>query len=372
MSDVSAKIYKRDSHGKIRFWQFELDGQGSWRTISGIDGTDNPTITGWTVCVPKSQPDARSQASFEANADMQKKLARTYFADVTKIDEPIIFEPMLAHKFKKFEGPCYSQPKLDGIRCIATAGGLHTRQGKRIFGAPHIEEALEKFFADNPDVVLDGELYNHVLHDDFNSITSAVRKQNPTDEELAHSAEIIQYHVYDLPSQKSVFSHRSQVLKAMVEEINKPDDIIWVKTTYVLNADQLDDLYGEYLLANYEGQMVRADADYEQKRSKYLLKRKEFMTAEFPISKIKAGNGNWSGYAKSVDFVLPGDKRKDNGERPNAGIKGNQAFAKKLLEEKDLYEDQKGTITLQFFRYSADGIPIFPVAIDFFVGARTT
>jgi DNA ligase-1 len=371
MSDVSPKIYKRDSHGKVRFWQFELDNEGSWRTISGIDGTANPTTTGWTLCVPKSQPDRRSQASFEANAEMQKKLARTYFADVTKIDEPIIFEPMLAQKFKAFEPGCYSQPKLDGIRCIATIKGLHTRQGKRIFGAPHIEEALEDFFANNPTVILDGELYNHKLHDDFNSITSAVRKQNPTDEDLAHSAEIIEYHVYDLPSEKNPFSHRSQVLKAMVEDINK-SMIVFVETTKVRDAAHLDELYEGYLKNKYEGQMVRADELYEQKRSKYLRKRKEFMTAEFPISTISGGSGNWANYAKSVEFILPGDKRKDNGDRPDAGIKGDQAFTKKLLDDAVLYEDGKGYITLQFFRYSADGIPIFPVAIDFFIGERTT
>ena len=38
-------------------------------------------------------------------------------------------------------------------------------------------------FKQNPWLVLDGELYNHDLRDDFEKIISLVRKQKPTDDD---------------------------------------------------------------------------------------------------------------------------------------------------------------------------------------------
>ena len=64
----------------------------------------------------------------------------------------------------------------------------------------------------------------------------------------------------------------------------------------------IDLMYGEYTEAGYEGQMIRQNTAYESKRSKNLLKRKEFITEEFEVVNVEEGNGNWSGYAKR--FVL--------------------------------------------------------------------
>jgi hypothetical protein len=80
----------------------------------------------------------------------------------------------------------------------------------------------------------------------------------------------------------------------------------------------------EWLVLGYEGSMWRDNKPYEQKRSKTLKKRKDFIDEEFPISKIIEGNGNWSGCAKAVEFIMPGDKRDENGDRPKGGIKARR------------------------------------------------
>ena len=88
------------------------------------------------------------------------------------------YEPMLAQKFEDREAtleyPVYSQPKLDGIRCIVQMkdGKIvsHTRTGREIETIPHILEELKFFFDLYPNAVLDGELYNHALKSDFNKI----------------------------------------------------------------------------------------------------------------------------------------------------------------------------------------------------------
>ena len=48
-----------------------------------------------------------------------------------------------------------------------------------IGGYQHILDELQPFFNKYPDVVLDGELYNHDLKDNFEKIISLVRKQKP-------------------------------------------------------------------------------------------------------------------------------------------------------------------------------------------------
>jgi len=72
---------------------------------------------------------------------------------------------MLAHKFDQsridFTRPVYIQAKLDGVRCVFTKYGAFSRNNKRFMNIDHIEKALKPFFAEQPDVVLDGELYNH-------------------------------------------------------------------------------------------------------------------------------------------------------------------------------------------------------------------
>jgi DNA ligase-1 len=112
-------------------------------------------------------------------------------------------------------------------------------------------------------------------------------------------------------------------------------------------------------LLGYEGSMWRDDKPYEQKRSKTLRKRKDFIDEEFPISKIFEGNGNWAGCAKAVEFTMPGDKRDEDGNRPKAGVKGTQEFARQLLADKDKYEDGKGTGTIRYFMLTPAGIPRF-------------
>ena len=92
----------------------------------------------------------------------------------------------------------YTQPKLDGIRCLVNKHGMNSRSGKPINSCPHIFEALEQFVKDYPNITLDGELYNHELKSDFQKIVSLVRKVKCRPEEIAESAELVEYHIYDM------------------------------------------------------------------------------------------------------------------------------------------------------------------------------
>lgn len=353
-------LYKRDSAGAIRVWYMESDGPRH-RTVAGLnDG--NPATSAWTLCTPKNvgrsnEVDPETQAVLEVEASYVKKLDREYFESIGSIDQPRFFKPMLA---QKYEGgvtfPVYSQPKLDGIRCIADRHGLKSREGQPILSCPHIEAALAPFFHDFPEARLDGELYNHDLKDDFNEIVSIVKREKCSPEQLAKSAALAQYHVYDYPSEARLpFSERSLLLATDLPTV---DCIKIVPTLVNLGQTDLDTDYAEHLGAGYEGQMVRLNAPYEQKRSKTLLKRKEFMTEEFELVRIEEGLGNWAGVAKKIVCRLP------DGREFGAGIKGNKTRAAELLGE----TWEKATV--RYFALTPDGIPRFPVATHFFNGVR--
>ena len=100
--------------------------------------------------------------------------------------------------------------------------------------------------------------------------------------------------------------------------------------------------------------MIRVSAPYEQKRSKTLMKRKDFEDSEFEIISIEEGQGNWAGYAKRVVFKL------EDGRECGSGLAGNREFARKLLEERDDYVG--GQVTVQYFTRTPDGVPRFPIA----------
>lgn len=360
MSIIGPLIFKRDARGEIRTWQYEVDG-GSWRTIAGLINGEK-VISGWTTCKPKSQDTVHLQARFEAQAEMKKKLDRDYRETLEEVDRPrdSIIKPMLAHKFDGWVTgwqKVFSQPKLDGIRCIATINGLWSRQGKPIVACPHIEENLRPLFDLNPGLILDGELYNHDLKDDFNKITSVVKKLKPTDEDRAEARQVIQYHIYDVPSSPWSFSERHVLLSELIE--TEYSSLRLVTTRSHSHSSSLDVSYEHYLEDGYEGQIVRLDGPYEQKRSKLLLKRKEFLDAEYEVLRIEEGQGNWAGFAKRAVLRLP------DGREFGAGIKGDQAFTKQLLDG-----PTPQTATIRYFQLTPDGVPRFPVATAFHEGDR--
>lgn len=361
-------LYKKTSTGATQIWRKEIEG-AKHRTVSGqIDGKQ--VTSEWTTCTPKNvgktnEVSAEDQAIAEVEAAYTKKLAQGgYHESLDDIDTAKFFKPMLAKNYDDYtlEFPVYSQSKLDGIRCVAKADGLFTRQGKPIESVPHINRALKSFFDKSPNAILDGELYADRLSDDFNAIISLVKKQKPTAEHFAKTAEMIQYFVYDLPSHPGVFSERSRQLCTDLWYQNQVPGVVMLETDLVEDQEELDRLNAEYLEKGYEGQMVRLDGPYKNGRSADLLKRKEFMDEEFVIVSINEGIGNRSGMAGSITYLLPG------GSTFDSGIRGSQEFYRKIYEERDQYVGGQGTV--RFFNYTPAGVPRFPVTTALYKGER--
>jgi DNA ligase-1 len=391
-------LYKRTTTGATQSWEIEIE-ENKFRTISGqLDG--KKITNNWTTCEgknvgKKNETSGAEQATKEAEAKHQKKRDKGYRLDVDNIGVKKFYEPMLAQDFKNKNRqkevmieiaagtgrphirrvPVFSQPKLDGIRCIAMREGLFTRTGKPITAVPHIHEALEPFFEKYSNAVLDGELYNHAYKDDFNKIIHLVRKQNLTSEHLAESEEMIQYHIYDAPvigqsvvggkcwTEKDSFSDRTSIIDAQfnnlglltLEERGETQSLVVVETTEVNSRGHLDELYGGYVEHGYEGQMIRLDGPYENKRSSKLLKRKEFVDEEYEILGYDEGTGNREGTVKHFKF-----KNKD-GKDFNSNVKGTFEYMAELLERGDELVGKMATV--KYFNLTPDGVPRFPYVI---------
>lgn len=355
-------LFARTNTGAIQQWSVETSAN-SYRTIFGqIDG--KLQTTNWTECYEtnsgrSNQRTPEQQAEFEAKALWKKKKDSGYFESVDEIDQPTFVEPMLAKNYDDYKDqipfPVFSQPKLDGIRCIVNKDGMFTRNGKSIESCPHIFKELQKFFTDQPTLVFDGELYNHDLKHDFNKIASLVKKTKPTIQDIKESLQLVQYWIYDTVNTTKTFKERNEWIISNIQD-SCDLSLIAVPTAYILTQQKLDAHYEACTEHGFEGQMIRLDTKYENKRSKNLLKRKDFQDKEYTILDIIEGEGNKSGMAGAMVF------ENELGIRFNSNIKGSRDFLKEVWKDKSQLIGEQATV--KFFNLTPDNkVPRFPYVI---------
>jgi len=351
-------LFSRTSTGATQQWSVIVEGNTFYVIAGQLNGklvTSEPTVCEGKNIGRANQTTPEEQALSEARSKWEKKLKTGYTPDVKKIDSCVTYtEPMLAKKYEDvdFSFPVYTQPKLDGMRCIVRKDGMWSRTGKKIVSAPHIYDALKHLFDKDPSLIFDGELFCDKYKNDFNSIISLAKQTKPTEKDLIASKQVLQYWVYDLPSSESTFSKRIVELKKILPNHKS---IVLINTDLVSDQEELDAKYQEYLTDGQEGQMVRTDDVYENKRSKFLLKRKEFVDEEFKILDISEGRGNRSGMFGRALLVTSG------GVEFEANARGNEQFYIDLLNNKKNYIGEMATVRYQ--NMTPDGKPRFGVIV---------
>ena len=223
-------------------------------------------------------------------------------------------KPMLAYPVSDkpidYSKPVFIQPKLDGVRCViqseyvefyrpgsgqlikADAVKAYSRTGKEWKNIDHILKELVPFFAKYPNVILDGELYNHDLKDDFEKIISLVRKQKPTDLDALESADMVQFHCYDIIDETKTFEERNAFIE---QAIPRNHCIKHVPTNLVFRDDDAKGQHRRNLNNGYEGSILRTNDTYQCKRSHSLRKFKDFSDAEAIIEGYVEGKGKRKG-----------------------------------------------------------------------------
>jgi len=251
---------------------------------------------------------------------------------------------MLAHKYNedKADYPAFIQPKLDGVRCLFTAKGAFSRADNQFMNVQHIEQALKPFFAKNPTAVLDGELYNHGLKDDFEKIISLVKKKKPTDNDRAEAAELVQYHIYDVASM-TIGTYTDRYLFILAEQSLKNKACLQIiDNNLVLDFDDAVVMHKKNLKLGYEGSMYRTPSGkYKGTRSWDLMKFKDFHDTEATIIGYEIGKGKRQGTLGK--FIMQDDEGVEFGCPPGKGYDYKDLAG--MLDNIHDYIGQRATFT---------------------------
>ena len=256
----------------------------------------------------------------------------------------MIKKAMLAHKFDDkrvdWSQPVYIQPKLDGVRCLFTKDGAYSRAGNKFMNLAHIELALIPFFQQQPDVVLDGELYNHELRNDFEKIISLVRKQKPTADDRLEAQKLVQFHCYDYFDGVIYDSYKTRMQQLVTSDIYDAQ-IKYVPARLVDSYNYARDIHATFLSEGYEGSIIRLDGLYKHGRSYDLMKFKDFSDAEATIIGYEEGKGKRTNTVGK--FLMIDDEGVEFGCPPGKGYNYND-LSNMLLNISD-YIGQRATFT---------------------------
>ena len=283
-------------------------------------------------------------------------------------------KPMLAYPVSDkpidYQLPTFIQPKLDGVRCLiqhqyeVKEGSYHghiiraySRTGKEWKNIDHILFNLRGFFQLNPDVVLDGELYNHELKNDFEKIISCVRKTKPTDEHRAESEKLVQFHCYDVIHPKlKYFSERDEWIQLNVPLNFCVKHVDSIEVNGDSGANWCND---RNLNAGYEGSILRTNDPYQHKRSHNLRKFKKFHDAEAAIIGWVEGKGKRIGTIGKFMAVDPegnefGMPVMDNFEYLQKNFKQVQGWVGKIATFKYFERTKAGSYRHPLFKCIRD------------------
>ena len=283
-------------------------------------------------------------------------------------------KPMLAYPVSDkpidYSKPTFIQPKLDGVRCviqyditlIPSKVVAYSRTGKEWKNIDHILEELIPFFDKFPNVILDGELYNHGLKDNFEKIISLVRKTKPTDEDRQEASELTQFHCYDIIDEELPFDQRIEFVR---QNVPLNDCIRYVQTHgHIRDEDHAEASHQFNLRSGYEGSIVRTNDTYKCKRSHNLRKFKDFSDAEATIIDFVEGKGKRAGHLGK--FIMRDDEGNEFGCPPGKGY--NYKDMKRLLHRAKWYVDHKARATFTYFERTKKGSyrhPLFKTIRDY-------
>jgi ATP-dependent DNA ligase len=360
---IIATLYKYNPKAKkTQQWSIEVEGD-KFRVTEGYVGFKLTTNV-WTTCTPKhvgkkNATTGEAQAIAEAKSKVQKKRDKGY------VDDPetkeVMFECTLAHEFPDYESkvvyPAFVSPKLDGMRCLINKDGMWSRGNKPIITCPHIFEPFQKHIYSDPKndkLIFDGELYAHVLKDDFNKLISLAKQPDATAEDIER-AKILEFHMFDINLSEN-FESRLYDMRSILKDMREHSEyeqIILLPQYKVDHVGDMEDWDRVFVSNGYEGTMVRwGEQGYQFGRTKHLLKVKTFIDKEFEVVGVEAGVG------KFADRVGKWIVRLEDGTTSEAGPTGTDELNRQLWIDKDKYIGKMATVKFQ--GYTKDGKLRFP------------
>ncbi|KAI8333385.1 hypothetical protein BC941DRAFT_434578 [Chlamydoabsidia padenii] len=213
-------------------------------------------------------------------------------------------------------GPCYVSRKLDGVRCITliqyTLDNQHqphitfcSRTGRVFDSLAKVEQAIrlqlnKQDFSPKNDMVLDGEIcvypsssYDDYVEDtrkeDFLTTMRQIRTlKKQMDDPVYQIFDLIGLDVFRKGKGGPLFSERQQQLEEFLQSYTG-QHLKLVQQTPVFSSDQLVPLKRKVAQFGWEGLILRKNVNYEGKRSRNMLKIKEWEDAEYIVQRIETG-----------------------------------------------------------------------------------
>ena len=327
-----------------------------------------------TITEQASAPDQGHQSSQHSPAEPTKK----YFPMLAHTFEPPTATTPTTPTTKKnnIVFPCFTQPKLDGLRCIMYRDPITTelhcqsRTGSYFDTMDHIKTSLAPIFRKHPNIVFDGELYTTEIP--FEELAGLIKKKKliPGDK---YRLCVIEYHIYDVVDETTPFEERHATIRKIFAQNaasrmasphahgpnsdHMPQFICLVPTTEAKTPADFRAQFGEFIEAGYEGIMLRNKKGMYRcnYRSHDLQKYKEFLEDEFPIVGFTQGEGRDKG---TIIWICVTKEGKEFSVRP----RGTMEHRRKLFQTGEKYVGKKLTIIYQ--ELTEEGKPRFPVGKD--------
>jgi len=210
------------------------------------------------------------------------------------------FSVALADKYEpklvSWKDGWYVSRKIDGARCIAIVdengdASFFSRTGKSFDTLDVVAGGIKALGITN--VVFDGELclVDDEGNEDFQGIMKQLKKKD-------HTIPNPSYKIFDMITHDEFYSKKG--------DKNRPYSIRYANLCAIMQPNECsclsvleqevikdDEHFQEWIKKSkdykYEGLMLRADEPYKGKRSKDLLKFKEFQDAEYSVIEVEMG-----------------------------------------------------------------------------------
>lgn len=289
------------------------------------------------------------QALFMAESKWKHKKEREGYSETKECTVNVF--PMLAQTFQQGKHvvfPCFVQPKIDGLRCIARRtmdGKIELRSRTNVlFDSASLEpvrQDLKKILSGKKEgVMFDGELYSNELS--FEELSGKIRRQQDC-------RETIYYIVFDVVSPDQTFEERFQTCSFQETEHVKK-----LETRRVDTITEIMEYHQEATRRGYEGTIIRnRKGMYRQGfRSWDLQKHKDFKEEEFVIIGFQEGEGKEKG-------TVIWECRTENGQSFFVRPRGSLDYRSRLFHQAGAHVGSLLTVIYQ--ERTRDGIPRFPV-----------
>lgn len=367
-------LYKLDSKGKVRIWEIKVKKSPSGYVIQTQYGQkDGNLINGpdTEITAGKAKRTLEEQAILQFNSMVKKQMDKGYCEDLKAEQSPYIL-PQLAYDYKKLNNwetainakVWLVSKKLDGLRMLIRKIGTeivaYSRKGQVYpLAAKHITKELVEFFDKYPNIILDGELYEHGMHLKDISGIGRIKLQKKWDEK-GKKLTFNCFDFIDLNKPESTNLERWLFLQYWYSKGILPTSEAFslVSQTCIYSDDKgtalekIQKFHDEAVAEGYEGAMIKeSQAPYQiDKRSFTILKFKQFTDSEFKITGVTPGN------KRPEDFVVICET--EEGKTFEAQPTGTVEERLKLLQELPTLIGKMATI--KYFNLTPDGIPFLP------------